>query len=200
MSMTSPLPDQVSTTPESMLLPQIVPGVFTHPECDQIENLFQEHHSRHGRIRKDEADAQLRRSEIIWLAATDEHRWIHERIGACVAAVNNRHFQFQLGDPPSRLQLAQYEAAQRGHYTWHTDCGIDRRESMRKLSLSVQLSSPDCYVGGDLILNFGGIPHVMPRERGLIVLFPSFVVHRVAPVFSGTRRSLVAWFRGPAFC
>ena len=37
------------------------------------------------------------------------------------------------------------------------------------------------------------------RELGAATVFPSYLAHRVAPVQSGVRRSLVAWAYGPAF-
>ena len=36
-------------------------------------------------------------------------------------------------------------------------------------------------------------------KEGSIIVFPSFINHRVAPVTKGTRYSLVAWFVGPPF-
>ena len=36
-------------------------------------------------------------------------------------------------------------------------------------------------------------------EEGSIIVFPSFLQHRVAPITKGIRYSLVAWFLGPPF-
>ena len=35
------------------------------------------------------------------------------------------------------------------------------------------------------------------RSKGTVLVFPSYLRHRVLPVTSGIRRSLVAWFVGP---
>jgi len=37
------------------------------------------------------------------------------------------------------------------------------------------------------------------KQRGLIVAFPAWTLHRVTPVVKGSRQSLVAWISGPAF-
>ena len=84
--------------------------------------------------------------------------------------------------------------ADSGFYDWHTDfAGITPR---RKLSISVQLSRPEDYDGGDLELLFTSSPYKAARERGKFIVFPSFCLHRVTPVTRGTRWSLVAWVLG----
>ena len=36
-------------------------------------------------------------------------------------------------------------------------------------------------------------------KKGAMILFPSFLLHKVSPVTKGTRNSLVGWVRGPNF-
>ena len=60
------------------------------------------------------------------------------------------------------------------------------------------MTDPEEYEGGELqLLN----PHVVSieRKKGMVVVFSSFVLHRVTPVLSGKRQSLVAWLSGPNF-
>jgi PKHD-type hydroxylase len=78
----------------------------------------------------------------------------------------------------------------------------DEGNFQRKLSCSVQLTDPDTYEGGDLILQTGKNEtdrHTFTRKRGSVIVFPSMVYHKVTPVTSGTRFSAVAWMRGQAF-
>jgi PKHD-type hydroxylase len=83
-----------------------------------------------------------------------------------------------------------------GHFHWHNDYSHESIESPRKLTVILQLSESDEYEGGDLeVFNTG--PRAVPRERGTIICFPSFVVHRVTPVTAGMRRVVVAWIAGP---
>ena len=53
----------------------------------------------------------------------------------------------------------------------------------------------DDFEGGDFEIY--GEESELPK--GSVIVFPSFIEHRVAPVIKGTRYSLVAWFVGPPF-
>jgi PKHD-type hydroxylase len=67
---------------------------------------------------------------------------------------------------------------------------------LRKISLVVQMSDPEDYEGGSLELNTGG-PIVEPtKTKGSVIIFPSYLLHRVTPVTSGLRKSLVLWAGG----
>jgi PKHD-type hydroxylase len=77
---------------------------------------------------------------------------------------------------------------------------------IRKLSVTVSLSDPSTYDGGNLKFDFGphhdgARYHVCEeiRPRGSIIVFPSHVYHQVTPVTRGTRYSLVAWNLGNPF-
>ena len=75
---------------------------------------------------------------------------------------------------------------------------------MRKLSTTIWLNEPDEYEGGEFDIEVRG-PHDESRydslklPKGSIVVFPSNKWHRVRPVTSGVRKSLVTWFRGCPF-
>ena len=71
-------------------------------------------------------------------------------------------------------------------------------ELVRKLSFSIQLSSPEDYEGGNLqLLDEADKVTFIPRQRGCIVLFDSLTQHRVLKVTKGTRKSIVGWVVGP---
>ena len=69
--------------------------------------------------------------------------------------------------------------------------------AVRKLSFSVQLSDPDSYKGGDLLLKISNEPTSVKRTRGAVIFFPSYILHEVTPVKQGVRKSLVGWVTGP---
>ncbi|MDB2656544.1 2OG-Fe(II) oxygenase [Crocinitomicaceae bacterium] len=71
--------------------------------------------------------------------------------------------------------------------------------SARKLSVTVQLSDPDEYEGGDLEFMINHKTVKAPRKKGTIVVFPSFIMHRVTPITKGTRQSIVGWVSGPPY-
>ena len=96
-------------------------------------------------------------------------------------------------DPPNILRST---AEEKGHYDWHLDYGS--AFSNRKISFSIQLSDPSEYDGG--VLEIAGMPsNEETQKKGTIILFPSYVRHRVTPVTRGTRYCIVGWVHGPHF-
>ncbi|MGB0647256.1 MAG: 2OG-Fe(II) oxygenase, partial [Bradymonadia bacterium] len=74
---------------------------------------------------------------------------------------------------------------------WYNTAGVDR-----KLSVTVQLDDEGVYSGGEL--EFEELQtSANLRARGTVLVFPSYLRHRVTPVTNGVRRALVAWFYGP---
>lgn len=71
--------------------------------------------------------------------------------------------------------------------------------SHRKLSISVQLSGSEEYEGGDLQFMINQNTVSVPRTKGTVVIFPSFILHRVTPITQGLRQSVVAWLAGPPY-
>tara|TARA_R110000782_G_scaffold141576_1_gene234316 strand:+ start:696 stop:1229 length:534 start_codon:yes stop_codon:yes gene_type:complete len=95
------------------------------------------------------------------------------------------------------IQFTEYLATEGGHYNWHHDIDWNRNDGLdRKLSVTVQLSSPAEYEGGDFSFNECESP-TQSKEKGTVLIFPSYLQHKINPVTKGIRRSLVAWFEGP---
>jgi PKHD-type hydroxylase len=97
------------------------------------------------------------------------------------------------------IQYTEYHGSDGGKYDWHHDVDWNRDDDHdRKISLTVQLSGPSEYEGGDF--SFGDGVESLPdfyKEIGTVLAFPSYLAHKVSPVTSGVRKSLVAWFEGP---
>lgn len=94
------------------------------------------------------------------------------------------------------LQIFKYEVGD--HYGWHTDWSPVNNKK-RKLSITIQLSDPLDYEGGSVEILDGPEARVIPKELGAATVFPSWAVHRVLPITSGTRWALVAWATGKPF-
>ena len=60
----------------------------------------------------------------------------------------------------------------------------------------MQLSDPTDYEGGDFIFSEVETP-ANSKQKGTVLIFPSYLSHKVLPITSGVRRSLEAWFEGP---
>lgn len=75
-------------------------------------------------------------------------------------------------------------------------------DTLRKLTVVLLLNEPGVdFTGGDFVLNLSSQERAerMPLRKGSVVLFPSFLIHRVMPVESGLRKTLVVWPIGPKF-
>jgi PKHD-type hydroxylase len=70
---------------------------------------------------------------------------------------------------------------------------------VRKLSMSIQLSDPKDYKGSQLQFWETQKDKNFPNSQGTAIIFPSYMLHRVTPLLSGTRYSLVTWVGGPNF-
>jgi len=113
-----------------------------------------------------------------------------------VGQANKDFFNFELSSLTENLQYTEYDESVQGHYDWHFDIGEGPLNCNRKLSISIQLSDPADYEGGQLEFAMG---KVAEKEQGTMVIFPSYLQHRVTPVTKGTRRSLVTWITGQPF-
>ena len=126
-----------------------------------------------------------------------------------------------------QLQFTAYDGAKKQHYDWHTDGQGDHwcvRKSyqfhqpkeinllysaqtnlvgtVRKISVSAILN--DDYEGGEMRFrtlheNSEVKETVIKPQMGDLIIFPSFIDHKVSPVTKGVRYSVVAWFGGPPF-
>lgn len=139
--------------------------------------------------------SSIRRSQTAWLPREAGFEPLYERVWKAAQGFNEQFFGFDLTGVEQGLQIARYDADYNGTYDWHLD--FSHVEQTRKLSLSIQLSEGADYEGGDLEFDFQSEITRAGRERGLVIAFPSFLRHRVAPVTRGTRYSLVAWVAGP---
>ena len=97
-----------------------------------------------------------------------------------------------------QTQIGRYKSIDEGFYDWHIDAGHPINGIQRKLSISILLSDPSEFEGGEL--QFKGMEdRKILTKQGSIVVFPSFIEHKVAPVTKGVRYSAVTWASGPSF-
>ena len=138
-----------------------------------------------------------RSSSIKWIPFSEDTKWIYDKIGTMAYEANKEMYNFDLNFMPEQIQYTEYYGTDKGHYDWHMDIGSQGFMPFRKLSVTVQLSGPDEYEAGDLQFWTGGqYPMSGPRGKGNVVIFPSFLLHRVTPVVKGTSKSFVLWLGG----
>jgi len=147
-----------------------------------------------------------RDSAVVWM----NDNWIYKEIQPYVHRANSLagwNFQWQ------RSESCQFTIYTKGqYYGWHQDSWHETYKTpgalqgkIRKLSMTVSLSDQKEYSGGNLEFDFRAISKNKPQackeinSKGSVVVFPSFVWHRVTPVTRGTRYSLVSWHTGDPF-
>ena len=110
--------------------------------------------------------------------------------------LNNQFYQYDLKNL-FEFQLIKYYVG--GNYNWHCDYGIAPKRGMsRKLSMSIQLTPPEEYHGGELqIVDYANHTLMIPGDMGTVIVFDSKLPHKVWPVVWGQRISLVGWANGP---
>ena len=110
--------------------------------------------------------------------------------------LNNQFYRYDLKNL-FEFQLIKYYVG--GNYNWHCDYGIAPKRGMsRKLSMSIQLTPPEEYQGGELqIVDYANHTLMIPGDMGTVIVFDSKLPHKVWPVVWGQRISLVGWANGP---
>jgi PKHD-type hydroxylase len=155
-----------------------------------------------------------RNSNIVWL----NDNWIYKEIHPYLHEANrlagwNFNWDFSESCQFTKYKLNQY-------YDWHCDSwdkvydkpnDLNSHGKIRQLSMPCQFTDGSEYEGGELQFDCRNYdPHMRDEDKhvltvkeilpkGSIVVFPSFVWHRVQPVTKGTRYSLVVWNLGYPF-
>lgn len=143
---------------------------------------------------------EVRTSQVAWVSMKPELLHVWEKLAVAVAEVNSRFFHLDLTGFHEPMQLGLYTEQQQGHYDWHTDASPSDKGVPRKLSMAMLLSDPSEFEGGEFQVKTGNdVAQTLECQRGRAWFFPSYTLHRVAPVTKGVRRSLVLWIGGPAF-
>jgi len=150
-----------------------------------------------------------RDSQITWL----DDPWIYNLVHPVVRLANKHtgwNFEWNWSE---RAQFTIYRPEH--HYGWHCDSGPGPYKEgpysakIRKISSILILSDRSEYEGGEFEIDprhhdpddgpplNSSVKHLSEIEnKGTIVVFPSFVWHRIKPVTKGVRYSVPLWHLG----
>ena len=160
-----------------------------------------------GRKPKIGVDEKTRVTDIAWT----NDQWVYDTIWPYMVEANeNAGWRYEIKAAESS-QITRYKKG--GFYKFHRDgggCHLVKYNNptnafmhghVRKLSMTVLLNKS--FEGGDFEFTSYTKEEctITPVEmnQGDIVVFPSWMEHRVAPITKGIRYSLVTWFVGPPF-
>ena len=159
--------------------------------CEYVIKSIDWNKSETGKVNRDKAenDPKSRISNIYW-------EELLSPIGCVVQSYiveANRIWNYNI-HRLEKVQLSKYEVG--GHYDWHMDSKVPVNDEQRKLSISILLNED--FDGGGLVIEPNKDENVL-KSQGDIVVFPSFLQHKVIPVTDGTRYTAVSWAYGPTF-
>ena len=184
------------------LLANTVQPIFSPSRCQDIINIGQQQKAEeakvgHSDVKEGKYDTKKRITTISWIPfkALPEMYKIIERT---MKQVNGNHFGYDGMQITEPAQFTEYPKG--GFYDWHTDAeaNCQYEPPVRKISMTILLSDPSEFEGGDLeFMTEGNKPPQL--MQGQAIFFCSLIRHRVAKVKKGRRRSLVMWFGGPPF-
>ncbi len=200
---------------ESALTPRFCDEVIAHGNSIKKEMAITgDGNERTEPLNQDELSEmqKKRKSNVAWF----DDPWVYNEIHPFIYEANeSAGWNFQW-DRSEACQFTEYGPGQ--FYDWHTDSqagpynnpdDINRHGKVRKISLTVMLTDPKEYEGGELQFNFKSNDPQFEKDkiktvteaksRGSIVIFPSFLWHRVKPVTEGIRHSLVCWNLGQPY-
>ena len=156
-------------------------------------------------VRTGRTDPSIRKTDVAFVEPDgNEDNRVNELAWDFLNEANTRQFNYEI-ESYQLVQFARYRDG--GHYGWHRDVNetaITPNGEMRKLSLTLCLTDPKEYEGGELQF-FNGERPIEQRiindiqDQGSVIVFDSRDWHRVTPVTKGTRYSLVCWSVGPNF-
>jgi len=141
-------------------------------------------------------DPDKRITTISWIPFKEMPE-MYRDIEATMLKANNNHFGFEGMQLTEPAQFTHYPVG--GFYEWHMDNDITgvKQSPVRKISMTLLLSDPSTFEGGEL--EFMSKGKKAKLKQGQAIFFASWLQHRVKPVTKGERKSLVMWFGGPSF-
>lgn len=198
-----------NTTDETYRFPayMLQPGFMSSAECEWfISTVNQRYLGSAGQVGgmgpSGTVKVERRKATGTSVAKQDDaFNWVLNRTLAFVRRQNARYWQYKIPSNYSSeliedMHFVMYDGSIKGFYDWHSDTAVAGPRSLRKISAVVILSHPDNYTGGEFLLKPEQQEVKLARLQGSLVLFPSFVLHKVDPVTSGFRHSLVMQIGG----
>lgn len=172
----------------------VIESVFTPDECRDLVAAFTPRLNPALVEAMDLSESQrLRKSSAAFVVHDKSTNWVFERLNEAIREINDSVYGFDISQFREGFQFTRYEVGE--FYGPHFDIGPGNLTE-RKLSLTVQLTDPGGYTGGELVIH---PEFVASKEQGTMTVFPSFMCHNVGAVTTGVRHSLVSWMAGPPF-
>jgi len=177
---------------------QGISSFLSKEECEIIVDFSLKKIAKEAEIGNAEKNNKIRKNKVSWLNEHDiSLAWLYKKIIQALKEINDNVYKFNIYGLTEEIQFTQYTEIN-DHYDWHTDSGPNTNP--RKLSIVIQLSDPKDYEGCELtFLNQTDEFTKELKKQGSLIIFPSYLAHKVIPLIKGKRYSLVCWVGGPNF-
>lgn len=177
---------------------KVWPELLSSDMCDEIVECAKKIELFESKVsRNNEYNPNHRRSNICFIPKNNEDfSEIYPYINKLMHDANAECFGINL-IRMQNIQFSEYSSDNEGHFDYHMDTFFDKGSLyQRKLTLCLQLTDPNDYEGGNFEFSNLHFNQDELRKKGTILVFPSFLFHRVTPVTKGVRHSLVTWYEG----
>lgn len=178
---------------------KVIDNFFSDEECNRIINFYKYakwlRQKSKVTVSNNDDYSEIRKSEYIRIFPHyfDEVKYIYTMVyNLCV-----KEFDFSLWDVDKICEDIKIIKYVKGDFfDWHYDC-FHSTTLNRKINFSIQLSDEKKYDGGDI--EFFKLNIEKNKKKGTIILYPSFLPHRITMITKGIRYSLVGHINGPSF-
>lgn len=174
-----------------------IPKLLSPEECEKISAYASTFTDRKAEItggpnNQVTVNPKIRKCELVWFNKTESLQWLFDKIEAAFRETNNTLYQFDL-DHLENIQFTRYKP--RNFFHEHFDNSTDSVDT-RKLTISIQLTDPKHYLGGNLKVRGSNGWINAPKNQGDALIFPPYLLHKAETVWFGRRECLVAWMNG----
>jgi|SRR5210317_564123 PKHD-type hydroxylase len=171
-------------------------SVISKDDCHKIIKVGEQQNLINAKIQ--EGNQNNRKSSVSWIKDKSIENILSSTIKTCNKIWNYNLKEFE------PFQYTVYKESD--FYDWHVDVHnkLYSNGLIRKLSFTLLLN--DEYEGGEFEIC---IPNPKQKQNkyiklnnnqiGTMIIFPSFVWHKVNPIIRGIRKSLVGWIVGKPF-
>ena len=173
-------------------------------DLEKGDDTFREAKTKSG------TDLEMRDSDVTWI---NKNHWVAGFLWHYINLANDSNFGYDITAwDGGSLQYTRYREGQ--YYNWHKDDGLanmykptgnavddfieENTSTIRKLSVTLQLSSHEDYKGGEVqFCEDGRKTFFAPKQKGTVIVFDSRLPHRCRKIIQGERKSIVGWVYGP---
>lgn len=164
--------------------------------CDHLIEKYKKYEMTMGIVGSETFDPTIRKVLATKIEKSD---WVTSIFHYYGFDANFENFNYKI-TTVSNPQFLKYEPEM--FYKVHSDVSKNKNTEsfFRKLTVVLSLSDPLDYTGGEFVVYDGDLTKIkLNQKKGTINVFPSYLTHKVNPIKTGVRYSIVSWILGEPF-